>query len=85
MSGIVDEAINETGELFNIRLRDGTMIEAHRILLAIGVKDFWPDVPGLERCYGESVHVCPDCNGYETRDKKTVVVAKGRKLPANKL
>ena len=79
VSGIVDEAINETGELFVIKLRDGAVIEARRILLAIGIKDFWPDVPGLERCYGETIHVCPDCDGYETRDKKTVVVGKGRK------
>ena len=79
VNGIVDEAINETGELFAIRLREGTVIEGQRILLAIGVKDVWPDIPGLERCYGETIHVCPDCNGYETRDKKTVVVGKGRK------
>lgn len=79
VSGIVDEAINETGELFTIRLREGEVIEARRILLAIGIKDFWPDIPGLERCYGETIHVCPDCDGYETRDKKTVVVGKGRK------
>jgi thioredoxin reductase (NADPH) len=79
VSGIVDEAINETGELFAICLRGGTIIEAHRILLAIGIKDYWPDIPGLERCYGETVHVCPDCDGYETSDKKTIVVGKGRK------
>jgi len=79
VSGIVDEAINETGELFAIRLREGTIIEAQRILLAIGIKDVWPDIPGLDRCYGETIHVCPDCDGYETRDKKTVVVGKGRK------
>jgi thioredoxin reductase (NADPH) len=79
VNGIVDEAINETGELFAICLRGGTTIEADRILLAIGIKDFWPDIPGLERCYGETVHVCPDCDGYETRDKKTVVVGTGRK------
>src|SRR6478672_1444389 len=79
ISGIVDEAINETGELFAIRLREGTVIEASRILLAIGIKDVWPDIPGLDRCYGETVHVCPDCDGYETRDCKTVVVGKGRK------
>jgi thioredoxin reductase len=54
VGGVVDEAINETGELFAIRLRDGTVIEAQRILLAIGIKDVW-------------------------RDKKTVVVGKGRK------
>jgi thioredoxin reductase (NADPH) len=79
VSGIVDEAINETGELFAIRLREGKVIEAERILLAIGIKDVWPEIPGLERCYGETIHVCPDCDGYETRDKKTVVVGKGRK------
>jgi thioredoxin reductase len=79
VAGIVDEAVNEAGELFAIRLRDGAIIEARRILLAIGVKDVWPDIPGLERCYGETVHVCPDCDGYETRDKETVVVGKGRK------
>jgi thioredoxin reductase len=79
VSGIVEEAINETGELFTIRLREGAVIEAQRILLAIGIKDVWPDIPGLDRCYGETIHVCPDCDGYETRDKKTVVVGKGRK------
>ena len=79
VSGIVDEAINETGDLFAIRLREGNVIEAQRILLAIGIKDVWPDIPGLERCYGETIHVCPDCDGYETRDMNTVVVGKGRK------
>ena len=79
VSGVVDTAANETGELFAVCLRDGATIEARRILLAIGIKDVWPDIPGLERCYGETVHVCPDCDGYETRDKKTVVVGTGRK------
>ena len=79
VAGIVDQAIDEPGELFAIQLREGTTIEARRILLAIGIKDVWPEIPGLERCYGETIHVCPDCDGYETRDKKTVVVGTGRK------
>lgn len=79
VDGAVDEATNESGELFAIRLDDGTVIEAERILLAIGIKDVWPDIPGLDRCYGETVHVCPDCDGLETRDRKTIVVGKGRK------
>jgi thioredoxin reductase len=79
VDGIVDTAVDEPGELFAIQLRGGTTIKARRILLAIGIKDYWPDIPGLERCYGETVHVCPDCDGYETRDRKTVVVGTGRK------
>ena len=79
IDGVVDSTLNEPGERFELCLRGGMTIEAERILLAIGIKDFWPDIPGLDRCYGETVHVCPDCDGYETRDKKTVVVGKGRK------
>jgi thioredoxin reductase len=79
VEGIVDQAVDESGELFAIQLRGGMTIEARRVLLAIGIKDYWPDIPGLDRCYGETIHVCPDCDGYETRDKKTVVVGTGRK------
>ena len=79
VDGIVDTAIDEPGELFSIQLRGGMAIKARRILLAIGIKDVWPDIPGLERCYGETVHVCPDCDGYETRDRKTIVVGRDEK------
>lgn len=79
MTGIVETATNETGDLFSVCLRDGKTIEARRILLAIGLRDVWPDVPGLGACYGETAHVCPDCDGYETRGKKTVVIGSGRK------
>ena len=79
VNGIVETATNETGELFAICLRDRTTIEARRLLLAIGIRDVWPDIPGLDACYGETAHVCPDCDGYETRGKKTVVIGTGRK------
>ena len=54
-------------------------VVGRRLLLAIGLKDVWPKVPGLEQIYGNRAHVCPDCDGYETRGKKTVVLGKGRK------
>ncbi|MGI9140021.1 MAG: NAD(P)/FAD-dependent oxidoreductase [Gemmatimonadaceae bacterium] len=60
-------------------LADGRALSARRLLLAIGVKDVWPDVPGLDACYGESAHVCPDCDGYEVKGKKTVVIGTGRR------
>ena len=50
-----------------------------RLLLAIGLKDVWPQIPGLGQIYGDRAHVCPDCDGYEARGKKTVVLGKGRK------
>lgn len=52
---------------------------ARRVLLAIGLKDVWPRVPGLEQIYGNRAHVCPDCDGYDARGKKAVVLGRGRK------
>lgn len=50
-----------------------------RLLLAFGLRDEWPKVPGLQQVYGSAAHVCPDCDGYDTRGTKVVVIASGRK------
>jgi thioredoxin reductase len=54
-------------------------LRAARLLLAFGLRDEWPKVPGLRQVYGSAAHVCPDCDGYDTRGKKVVVIASGRK------
>jgi thioredoxin reductase len=80
---LVDDTVtkvqNTNSERFVLDLQNGRTIDARRLLLAIGIKDVWPRIPGLEDCYGETVHVCPDCDGYETRGCKTVVIGSGRK------
>ncbi len=80
---LVDATVAAVDQLtegaFRVSLESGETISAARILLAIGVRDVWPDVPGLEKCYGATAHVCPDCDGYDARGKKTVVIASGRK------
>ena len=60
---------------------ESRVVEARRLLLAFGIRDIWPDIPGLDRCYGETAHHCPDCDGWDARDRRTVVVASGRKAP----
>jgi thioredoxin reductase len=69
-------------EHFELTLADGTAVHARRLLLAIGLRDVWPDVPGLEHVYGSTAHVCPDCDGYECRDLKVAVIGSGRKAVA---
>ena len=54
-------------------------LRAQRLLLAFGLRDEWPKVPGLRQVYGSAAHVCPDCDGYDTRGRKVVVIASGRK------
>src|SRR6478609_1377622 len=66
-------------ETFELVLAGGKKLRARRLLLAIGVRDVWPDVPGLEQVYGANAHVCPDCDGRECADKKVVVIGHGRK------
>ena len=68
----------EDEERFATNLEDGRTFTSRRLLLAIGIKDVWPDVPGLDQCYGQTVHHCPDCDGYEARDRRTAVIASGR-------
>jgi len=74
---VVDGEKSEDG--FLLELASGATYAVRRVLLAIGLKDVWPDIPGLERVYGSTAHVCPDCDGYESRDRKTVVIGRGRK------
>lgn len=47
------------------------------MLLATGVMDRFPDLPGLVPCLGKTVYVCPDCDGHEIRNRKTIVMGAG--------
>ena len=80
---LVDDCVDRVERIgedcFGLTMQGGRSLEARRLLLAIGLKDVWPAIPGLERAYGETAHVCPDCDGYEARDKKIVVIGSGRK------
>jgi thioredoxin reductase len=63
---------------FIVSMSGGEQIAARRLLLAYGLRDVWPEIPGLARVYGSNAHVCPDCDGYEARDKKVAVIGTGR-------
>jgi thioredoxin reductase len=48
----------------------GTFV-ASRLLLATGLRDELPPVPGFAECWGKSVIHCPFCHGYEVADQPT--------------
>lgn len=52
------------------------LFEARRLLLATGLRDLTPDCPGFRQFYGSSVHHCPDCDGYEVKDKRVAVLTR---------
>jgi len=67
--------VTARGQHFAVRLADGNEVETLTVLLATGVVDHLPAIPGLEECYGISVHHCPYCDGWEHRDHRIAVIA----------
>jgi thioredoxin reductase len=53
-------------------------ITARRVLLATGVNDVLPPLPGFRELWGSSVLHCPYCHGYEVRDQPLAVYGQGK-------
>lgn len=62
-------------EEFTVTLDDGRTVRARRILVATGLADELPDVPGLREHWGHDVLHCPYCHGWEVRDQRIAVLA----------
>ena len=62
---------------FRLTLSGGQTLTAARLLLATGVADVLPEVPGLLELWGRSVFTCPYCHGWEVRDTPLAVLEGG--------
>lgn len=68
------EALASAEGLVQARLGDRE-VGARAVLLATGVVDHHPDLPGVERAIERSlVRICPICDGYEATDKAVAVI-----------
>lgn len=74
--GVVVDGITVEGSRFILVLEDGRRYLCRKVLIATGVVDDVPEIPGLDELYGSSVHHCPICDGYEWRDKRIAVYGK---------
>src|ERR1044071_637314 len=70
----VDAVEKISAERFRV-ISGAKSFESRRLLLATGLRDLTPDCPGFREFYGTSVHHCPDCDGYEVKDKRVAVLA----------
>ena len=61
---------------FRVALAGGAAVTARRIVLAYGVRDTLPDLPGLAERWGISVLHCPYCHGYELNRQPMGVLAR---------
>jgi thioredoxin reductase len=62
---------------FEIALASGAKEHARRLVLATGIVDELPDIPGLRERWGTSVLHCPYCHGYEVAGGRLGVLAMG--------
>jgi thioredoxin reductase len=64
-------------DLFEITTQSGSVFSAPKILLATGLKDIMPLIPGFSDCWGISILHCPYCHGYEVKGEKTGIWGNG--------
>jgi len=64
---------------FETTLETGEVLESRKLLIASGVRDNVPDIPGVGGLYGRSVFHCPYCDGWEVRDRPLAVYGRGEK------
>lgn len=67
------ERFSET--TYKVITESNNVYSSTKILLATGLKDELPNVPGIERFYGTSMFSCPYCDGWEVRDQPLAVIA----------
>jgi thioredoxin reductase/SAM-dependent methyltransferase len=69
-------AAKPDGDGFLVEVADRT-VSARRLLVATGLVDELPDVPGLRERWGRTVLHCPYCHGWEVRDQAVGVLGGG--------
>jgi thioredoxin reductase len=63
-------------------LASGRSFLGRRLVLAYGLRDELPDLPDFDRYYGHCIFHCPDCDGYEVRDRRVGAVGWNRHVAA---
>lgn len=63
-----------TDPLFELETSSGRLIRARRLIIATGLSDELPDIPGIAEGWGETVLHCPYCHGYEVRGQNIGII-----------
>jgi thioredoxin reductase (NADPH) len=59
---------------FDVHASAAPALRARRVLLAYGVRDLLPAVPGLEEALGTAIYHCPDCDGPSMMGCRVAVI-----------
>lgn len=61
-------------EGFGVELAGGRRLSARKLVLATGVIDVLPEIPGTQELWSQGIHHCPFCHGWEVRDTTWAVL-----------
>jgi thioredoxin reductase len=79
-SGTVTSIDRLASSGFRVEVTDDggcSTVEARRVLLATGLVDDLPAIPGLADRWGRDVLHCPYCHGWEARDQTVGIIGAG--------
>lgn len=74
---VIAESVTGSADDFTVALDDGRLEHARRIILATGVVDELPAVPGLEELWGRRAFACPFCDGHEFHGAEIGIIGDG--------
>jgi thioredoxin reductase len=76
-SFVEGEAVRAAGmaDGFSVTLASGEVLESRRLVLAFGISDELPAIPGVAERWGSSVLHCPYCHGYEFSGQRLGVLS----------
>ncbi len=74
---MVTDARRQQPDGFFVDLASGERLACRKLLLATGMVDEIPGVPGLRERWGQSVFPCPYCDAFEFRGRPLGVLGRG--------
>ncbi len=69
--------LKKTDNSVEVSTESGASFSGNKLIIATGLTDVLPTIPGFKECWGNSIIHCPYCHGYEYRDQKTGILASG--------
>src|SRR5215213_6329500 len=67
------------GDGFEVLEAGGARLSSRKLLVATGLLDDLPEIPGFAEFYGRGVYTCPYCDGWEHRDRPIAIYGPGER------
>ncbi|MEV5987514.1 NAD(P)/FAD-dependent oxidoreductase [Streptomyces sp. NPDC052051] len=70
----IEGRVDQIDHGYYVRMAGGVVLKARRVLVATGLRDTLPGIPGVRERWGKDLLHCPYCHAYEVRDQPLAVL-----------